>query len=230
MRWLSTIQPRSNRNPARCSQGLPRHPIKLLKDADGAALLEFAIVLPLLVVFVVGIFDFSGAFNQKQKIAQAAQEGAILAAAQPMSDIETTNASPDSLQPVVSAIFNSLAGSGVLANANTGACKPPTSSTGWVPTSQTGVAWTYSISGCSNNPASTTAGCFGDTTNKLFIQINRGWLTTTPSPPVTVVGTSVTVSYDYDWRFNSVIQLLFPGAGYSAKTCLAETSSVHNQL
>jgi Flp pilus assembly protein TadG len=202
----------------------------LLADEDGAALLEFAIVLPLLVVFVVGIFDFSGAFNQKQKIAQAAQEGAIVAAAQPMTDIQTTNGNPDSLQPVVTAIFNSLAGSGVLPNANAGACKQPPSP-GWVPTNQNVLAWTYSVSGCSGNPSSTTAGCFGDTTDKLFILINRGWLTTTASsPPVTVVGTSVTVSYDYDWRFNSAIQLLFPGAGYSARTCLTETASVHNQL
>ena len=43
------------------------------RDEQGAALLEFAISLPLLVVFIVGIFDFSGAFNQKQKIEQAAQ-------------------------------------------------------------------------------------------------------------------------------------------------------------
>jgi len=53
-------------------------------------LLEFAISLPLLVVFIVGMFDFSAAFNQKQKIEQAAQEGAhLLPGAQPMSDIAT---------------------------------------------------------------------------------------------------------------------------------------------
>ncbi len=94
----------------------------LLRNDRGSALLEFAITLPLLVVFVVGIYDFSGAFNQKQKIAQAAQEGAIIAGAQPMSDIQATNGNPDSLQPVVTAIVNSLAGSGVV---NAGACQPP---------------------------------------------------------------------------------------------------------
>src|ERR1039457_3313949 len=97
-----------------------RRTVSRLKDAQGAAILEVAISLPLLVVFVVGIYDFSGAFNQKQKIEQAAQEGAIFAGAQPMSDIEPANANPDSLQPVVVAIFNSLAASGVLPNANTG--------------------------------------------------------------------------------------------------------------
>ena len=56
-----------------------------LREVQGSALVEFAITLPLLVVFIVGIFDFSGAFNQKQKIEQAAQEGAIIAGAQPTS-------------------------------------------------------------------------------------------------------------------------------------------------
>src|SRR5271167_3444569 len=102
---------------------------KRARDERGSALLEFAITLPLLTVLVVGIYDFSGAFNQKQKIEQAAQEGAIIAGAQPMSDIQPSASSsatdPASLQPVVTAIFNSLAGSGVLPNAGQGSCKPP---------------------------------------------------------------------------------------------------------
>ncbi len=196
---------------------------RLLLGERGAALLEFAIALPLLVVFIVGIFDFSGAFNQKQKIEQAAQEGAIVAAAQPMSDIQTSNSNPTSLQPVVTAVFNSLAGSGVLPNANQGSCKLPPAAP-----IQTALAWRYSISGCSNNPAGTT-GCMGDTSDTLYIVINRGWVPSSATSPVTV-GTSVNVSYDYDWRFNSVIQLLVPGAGYSARTCISETSSTHNQM
>src|ERR1019366_6282848 len=103
----------------------------LVREARGSALLEFAIILPLLVVFVVGIYDFSGAFNQKQKIEQAAQEGAIIAGAQPTSDIASP-AAPDSLLPVVAAVFNSLAGSGVLQG-----CTLPATATG------TGLASTY---------------------------------------------------------------------------------------
>src|SRR6267143_4231852 len=96
---------------------LHRGTVSVLREVQGAALLEFAIVLPLLMVFVVGIFDFSGAFNQTQKIEQAAQEGAIIAGAQPMSDIYPSNPGangPDSLQPVVTAVFNSLVASGVV--------------------------------------------------------------------------------------------------------------------
>src|SRR5271157_1890474 len=114
--------------------------VNLLGEEQGSALLEFAIVLPLLVVFVVGIYDFSGAFNQKQKIEQAAQEGAIVAGAQPMTDIlpgSSTPSSPDSLQPVLTAILNSLAGGGVLPNANQGTCKPP-----FTASAQAGLKWT----------------------------------------------------------------------------------------
>src|SRR6202050_4691031 len=97
---------------------------KVLSAEQGAALLEFAITLPLLVVFVVGIYDFSGAFNEKQKIEQAAQEGAILAGSQPMTDIaassSATPTNPSSLLAVVDAVFDSLAASGVLPNANQG--------------------------------------------------------------------------------------------------------------
>src|SRR5258706_6153270 len=122
---------------------LHRRTVSLLREVQGAALLEFAIVLPLLMVFVVGIFDFSGAFNQKQKIEQAAQEGAIIAGAQPMSDIASGNGDPDSLHPVVTAVFNSLVGSGVLAK---GGCVPTGISVYVCPNPQ--FQWHYTTSGC----------------------------------------------------------------------------------
>jgi len=178
-----------------------RRTVSLLRDAQGAALLEFAISLPLLVVFVVGIYDFSGAFNQKQKIEQAAQEGAILAGAQPTSDIASPTA-PDSLLPVVAAVFNSLLGSGVLQG-----CTLPAAATG------TGLSSTYKISGCPD---------------QLVITINRGTVVNSVSPAV--VGTNVQVQYPYHWRFNSVIQLLIPGANYAATTQVTESATVHNQM
>lgn len=185
-----------------------------LHPTEGSAILEFAITLPLLVVFVVGIFDFSGAFNQKQKIEQAAQEGAIVAGAQPTSDIDTSNANPDSLQPVVAAAFNSLAGSGVLPLANQGSCKMPPPAPSQTASTLT---WAYTISGCS--------GAFpGD---NLVITINRGWVSPSGSP--LAVGTVVSVSYPYHWRFNGVIQLLIPGATYAAVTNLQEAAAVHSQ-
>jgi Flp pilus assembly protein TadG len=183
----------------------------LVSESEGSALLEFAITLPLLVVFVVGIYDFSGAFNQKQKIEQAAQEGAILAASQSTVDLSsfpTPNLNPNSLQQVVTAVFNSLTYSGVLAQ---GACTPP--GTG-VPVS--GLKWTYTIAGCSSLNS-------GD---NLVITIDRGFVSGGVQPPVCTV---VTVSYPYHWRFNSVIQLLIPGANYAAITSVQESATVHNQ-
>jgi Flp pilus assembly protein TadG len=188
---------------------LHRGTVRVLKEVQGAALLEFAIVLPLLVVFVVGIFDFSGAFNQKQKIEQAAQQGAIIAGAQPMSDIDPLNPStngPDSLQPVVTAVFNSLTATGVVP---TGTCAPPVTPT------HTGsnLKWTYTITGCPDD---------------LVIVINRGWVPAA-GPPAAVC-TMVTVTYPYHWRFSSVIQLLIPGAKYADTPKLTESATVHNQM
>lgn len=185
---------------------------RLLTCTDGSALVEFAITIPLLVVFVVGIFDFSGAFNQKQKIAQAAQEGAIVAGGQPTSDIYSGNANPDSLQPIVAAAFNSLAASGVLAKANQGSCRLPPAAPSY---SGSGLSWTYNFTGCSNY--------LGD---QLSITVNRG---AAVSGTQTAVCSIVSVNYPYRWRFNSVIQLVIPGATYAAVTNLQESATVHNQ-
>jgi len=187
----------------------------LLRDDAGSALLEFAIALPILVVFIVGIYDFGGAFNEKQKIEQAAQEGAIVAAAQPTSDIDSTNTNPTSLQPVVNTVFNSLTGSGVIAS---GACTP----SGTVPT-VSGLQWTYTISGCDAAYSH----------DNLIITINRGWACSSgaacsSAPPVSI-GSTVSVQYTYHWRFNSVIQLIIPGANYATTTNLLEAATVHNQ-
>ncbi len=42
-----------------------------LRGAEGVAIAEFAVSLPLLLVIAVGIFDFGGAFNVKQKLDNA---------------------------------------------------------------------------------------------------------------------------------------------------------------
>ena len=168
----------------------------------GSALLEFAIVLPLLVVFIVGIYDFSAAYNQKLKMEHAAHEGALAAVGQPTGDEDAPN--PDSLQPAVEVVFNALASKGVLPLGNQGSCKTPV-----VGTPNGGVSWTYTISGCPDD---------------LVITIDRGVY----SAPA--VATAVTVSFPYHWRFNSVIQLLVPGASYAATTNLQQTATVHNQM
>jgi TadE-like protein len=193
-----------------------RETVPALSGSEGSAILEFAITIPLLVVFVVGIYDFAGAFNQKLKIEQAAQEGAIVAAAQPTSDIEQSNLSPVSLQPIVTAVFNSLTASGVLA----AGCTPTITSTHPSP-----LTWAYSVSGCSGSSLM----------DSLSVTISRGWACSPSAPscstaPPTAIGSTVTVNYPYHWRFNSVIQLLIPGATYAAVTQVQETATTHNQM
>jgi hypothetical protein len=183
--------------------------VKLRDETEGSALLEFAIVLPLLVVFIVGIYDFSGAYNQKQKIEHAAQVGAIVAGGQPTGDMDPAVANPDSLQPVVEVIFRSLAADNLLPLANQGSCHLPATAS-----PNGGLSWTYTISGCPD---------------PVTIVIDRGWVPVT-SDTTKSIGTRVIVSYKYHWRFNSAIQLLFPGASYAATTALTETATVHNQM
>ena len=43
-----------------------------------------------------------------------------------------------------------------------------------------------------------------------------------------VVGTVVTVSFPYDWRFYSVIQQILPGV--IKTTPIVESATVHNQM
>jgi len=194
----------------------------LWRQSEGAAILEFAIALPLLVVFTIGIYDFSAAFDEKQKIEQAAQEGAVVAGAQPTSDLFSDlapNANPPSLQPVASAVLNSLAGSGV----TTAACP-------LVAPAPAGLTWTYTIGGCNSAYPS----------DNLIIAINRGWICSPSWPtsdtrrcasaPPEAVGTTVTITYPYHWRFSSVIQFLVPGASYAAQTSLTEAATAHNQM
>jgi TadE-like protein len=178
----------------------------LRQETEGSALLEFAITLPLLVVFIVGIYDFSGAYNQKQKIEHAAQAGAAVAAGQPTGDIDPGISNPESLQAVVDVVFNSLAAQGVLPLANQGGCKPPAAASG-----PAGLRWTYTISGCPDS---------------LIVTVDRGVF----AAGQPTVSTSVTVSFPYHWRFNSVIQLLIPGASYAATSDLQQTATVQNQM
>jgi hypothetical protein len=171
------------------------------KDADGSQIAEFAVCVPLLTIFAVGIFDFSGAFNLKQKMASAAQEGALVAATQPTYDLlVATVPPPPSIQAIEKAIFLDLADQNVLPGA-----QPNTVNCGGSPTvvKTTTVAWTY-----------TTTGCPGT----LTIVIDRGCVPNGIQPfpncsgPAStgekVIYSHVTVSYPYLWQFQNVIQLV----------------------
>ena len=54
--------------------------MKLGRDERGAVVVEFALVLPLLVIFVFGIVEFGRAYNAKIQLTSAVREGARAAA------------------------------------------------------------------------------------------------------------------------------------------------------
>ena len=164
---------------------------RLLRETDAAALIEFAVALPLLIVLVVGIFDFGGAFNLKQELSNAAREGARFGASQPSNDLLLANPpSVDAVRYVVDAyLLRAKINDCGLSSAAQAAGAPMT--------------WLYT----------TTGTCAG----ALVLTISRGVSvqTTVASSTVIMPCTTVQISYPYQWHFNNVIQLLVPGATYA---------------
>jgi len=176
------------------------------RDDRAAQIVEFAVALPLLVVFVVGIFDFSGAFTLKQKLTNAARDAARAAAAEPISDLSA--ALPMSVNDAFYTIDNYL-----LANQISDCGMTPAGSV-----SVTGPpSWTFVAAG---------GGSTGCPTAGLTIIINRGYYfpATAAAQPASVtcvhqavttsqtavISTCVSIQYGYQWRFGRVASLLGP--------------------
>ncbi|MGN6252200.1 MAG: TadE/TadG family type IV pilus assembly protein [Marmoricola sp.] len=56
------------------------------RDQRGAVMVEFALLLPVLLTLVAGLFDFAMVFNLQLQASQAAQAGARVAAIAPTND------------------------------------------------------------------------------------------------------------------------------------------------
>lgn len=174
---------------------------RVWRDDHASQLVEFAVALPLLVVFVVGIFDFSGAFTLKQKLTNAARDGARVAAADPANDLKGFSTPvPASVIDAFLAVHNDLQAN------NINDCGIPL---GTAPTTNTGLTWTYQ--GTTNCPP-----------GGLTITINRGYyfpLTGAALPSAScasqsagaqtaVIATCVSIQYAYQWRFGRAASLL----------------------
>ncbi len=192
--------------------GWCRMPAARLRREDAASqIVEFAVALPLLVVFVVGIFDFSGAFTLKQKLTNAAREGARAAAAGPASDLTNPSTTP----PVPASVTDAFwVVDNYLNSEKINDC-------GLSSASGTGsrLRWTYSAKG---------NGC-PVTGNGVTLTIDRGCVTQSVGvTTVNVVGTCVNIKYSYQWRFQSVITLLVP-ATYQGVTDLSASAAALNE-
>jgi len=193
-----------------------RHIAQLAWSEDRAAqIVEFAVSLPLLVLFVVGIFDFSGAFTLKQKLTNVARDAARAAAADPANDLQAPSLSvPSSVADafqVVDHYFvaNKLNDCGIL----------PTGS-------PSNLTWTFTASGNGCPPPG------------LKIIINRGYyfpssgvaqpsLTCVPASPGAVIGTCVSIQYAYSWRFGRAASLL--GASTALPQYITATAVALNE-
>jgi Flp pilus assembly protein TadG len=156
-------------------------------DNSASQMVEFAVSLPLIIVIVVGIFDFSGAYTLKQKLANAAREGARAAAADPATDLGN-GGTPASISDAFQVVDNYL-----LAEKISDCGLNP--STG----SQSALTWTFSASVASPP-------CV------INLSINRGFITkqAVTGGTLNIVGTQVTIQYAYKWHFNNVSSVILP--------------------
>ena len=169
----------------------------LRRHDNAAQLVEFAVALPLLVVFVVGIFDFSSAFTLKLKLTNLARNAARVAAAGPISDVQA-GSTPVSVMDAFYVIDNYLQANNIndcsLNNTPTGA----------------GVTWTFTGTG---------SGC---PTAGLTVVVNRGYYfpatgatipaiscaSLSPNGATAVIATCVSIQYPYPWKFGRAASLL----------------------
>ncbi len=189
---------------------------------EASSLAEFAVALPLLVVLVVGIFDFGGAFNQKQELNAAVREGARFGASQPTNDLAYTTAPPsiDAVRYLVDTyLLNSKINDCGLATTTV----PGWSPAGWVYTANTGCPGTLTLT-IAKDPQ-TGAGNPIPTCSLLAPSNSYG--SPNPLPKVYVACTQVLISYPYQWHFNSVIQVLVPGSTI-ALTQIVTSATVPN--
>jgi Flp pilus assembly protein TadG len=181
-------------------------------EERAAQLVEFAVALPLLVVFVVGIFDFSNAFTLKQKLTNIARDAARTAAADPTSDLAAPTTSATNPQGLPASIGDAvqLVQSYLSSPNNINNCGLDANST---PFTSTAALWRFTAT------APTTPPC------NLVLIINRGYYfssatatqtanasCTSPSAPpagqTAVVATCVSIQYTYPWQFGNVVGLL----------------------
>lgn len=183
--------------------------LRPLRDSDRAAqILEFAVSLPLLVVFVVGIFDFTGAITLRQKLTNAAREAARVAAADPANDLG--NAAPVSVSDAFQVVDN------YLKSENINDCGLSDSLT---PSAPSGLTWS----------SAPLTGCPGGT--GLTLTVNRGCITkqTINGNATDIVNTCVTILYPYSWRFNGVMKVLVPSSSYGKVINIKATATAYNE-
>ena len=179
-----------------------------LRGTEAIAIAEFAITLPLLLVLVVGIFDFSTAINLKQKLGAASREGARFGSTLPTNDLDSPG-TPDSVVAIKDQVDSYLKA------ARIDDCGLATATAAEGPT----LVWTYTAN----------TGCPGG--QNLTLTIDRGsasFPATIGGDTINVISTQVTIGHPYQWEFNRVIGLLVPNATYAGISTITTTAVAPN--
>lgn len=194
---------------ARCLRGRVRGAQNLLmEETRGAQLLEFAFLVPLLVVLVVGVLDFGAAYALKDKVTNAAREGARISVSLPndmtISPPGCGNA-PCSVQGPAIAVVNYLTQAGL----NVCGMNPSTTA----PTATSPFIWTYSAS-CG-------------TSGSWTLKFERAVTVTVGS--TLLPATRVTITYPFQWAFGNVVKLMAPSSTYGATIPVSTSVTMANQ-
>jgi Flp pilus assembly protein TadG len=173
---------------------------RLASAQAGSQLLEFALALPFLLVFVVGILDFGQVYNLKQKLNNAAREAARFAANENSGPNNlTVNGSSDAAA-VRDVVTNYLTNAGVTQ------CVPATNPTVSV--------FVYTFS-------SSSSGC-----GSFSLVINRAYPIIVGT--TTAIGTDVTLTYPYAWSIGRIANLLGGGSALSLPATITTDAVMQN--
>ena len=193
--------------------------LRFCAEDRASQIVEFAVSLPLLVLFVIGIFDFSSAISLKQKLTNAAREAARVAAADPANDLSGSSLPmPVSVRDALQVVDNYLL-SEKLNDCSLLSAAPAGG----------GLSWSFNA----------TTGCASP---GLTLIVNRGYFfpqssTSQPSASCTssapasgqtaTVGTCVVLQYPYKWQFTSISGLL--GGHFLGPTVITTTAVAFNE-
>jgi Flp pilus assembly protein TadG len=149
-------------------------------EERGAQFLELGFALPILLLLILGIWDFGSAFALKQKLTNAGRDATRIAVSTPENASCTLKNVPCRIASAADAAKKYLENAGVDAS-----CLDPTS-----PSSNPGYQdWVYSCGG-------------------MTLEINRG--DSFLDNGVLVPATEVTLQYPISWKLGQMLPSVFP--------------------
>lgn len=192
-----------------------RTPRAALSGEEAAELVEFALLLPLLLILVLGVMDFGRAFQIDQALSNASRQGARIAASATSADVLVPGSAPPiSVQLACNAVVE------YLQNANVDTSFMPNSGGKCSKLTYTG-APSFTGTDCSSASGNPKY-CYGFTIEReVSVPATGGG---------TIASTRVTLNFPYDWTFgfNRMIKFLAPSSNYSPTVSVVTNALMEN--